>query len=117
MRRADARSPLRARAQVSTAYSLGKLQPRGELFVDPGVEVYPGMIIGEHSRENDLEVAPGFLLAPMLFFLFSARVLNGRPACLNRAWGGGQERGFRPFGPILGHPKHPSLRSSFGGGR
>jgi GTP-binding protein len=41
---------------VSTSYSLGKLQPRGELFVDPGVEVYPGMIIGEHSRENDLEV-------------------------------------------------------------
>ena len=44
------------RAGMSTAYSLGKLQPRGELFVDPGVEVYPGMIIGEHSREKDLEV-------------------------------------------------------------
>ena len=63
---------------MSTAYSLGKLQPRGELFVDPGVEVYPGMIIGEHSRENDLEVAPGFLLAPMLVFLFSAWVCMER---------------------------------------
>jgi len=42
----------------TTVYSLGKLQPRGELFVGAGVEVYPGMIIGEHSRENDLEVNP-----------------------------------------------------------
>ena len=41
---------------TSTLYSLDKLQARGILFVDPGVEVYPGMIIGEHSRENDLEV-------------------------------------------------------------
>jgi len=40
----------------TSLYSLGKLQARGELFVGPGVEVYPGMIIGEHSRENDLEV-------------------------------------------------------------
>ncbi|EKX44547.1 hypothetical protein GUITHDRAFT_109662 [Guillardia theta CCMP2712] len=43
---------------VATSYSLGKLQPRGEMFINPGVEVYPGMIIGEHSRDNDLEVNP-----------------------------------------------------------
>jgi len=43
---------------ATTVYSLGKLQPRGELFCGAGVEVYPGMIIGEHSRENDLEVNP-----------------------------------------------------------
>jgi GTP-binding protein len=32
------------------------LQERGELFVGTGVEVYEGMIIGQHSRENDLDV-------------------------------------------------------------
>jgi len=41
---------------TSTLYSLDKLQARGTLFLDPGKEVYPGMIIGEHTRENDLEV-------------------------------------------------------------
>merc|ERR1719231_1446349 len=40
----------------STLYSLDKLQARGLLFIPPGAEVYPGMIIGEHSRDNDLEV-------------------------------------------------------------
>jgi GTP-binding protein len=42
----------------TTAYSLDALQPRGVLFVGPGVEVYGGMIIGEHARDNDLEVNP-----------------------------------------------------------
>jgi GTP-binding protein len=40
----------------TTAYSLDALQPRGTLFIGAGVEVYGGMIIGEHSRDNDLEV-------------------------------------------------------------
>jgi GTP-binding protein len=39
-------------------YALFYLQERGALFVDPGVKVYQGMILGEHSRENDLEVNP-----------------------------------------------------------
>ncbi|NKC34522.1 translational GTPase TypA [Falsiroseomonas selenitidurans] len=39
-------------------YSLFSLQERGTLFVDPGVKVYVGMILGEHSRENDLDVNP-----------------------------------------------------------
>ncbi len=39
-------------------YALDALQARGELFVEPGQEVYEGMIIGEHSRENDLDVNP-----------------------------------------------------------
>ncbi|KKP24368.1 MAG: GTP-binding protein TypA [candidate division TM6 bacterium GW2011_GWF2_28_16] len=39
-------------------YALDALQPRGILFIDPGVEVYEGMIVGEHSRENDLDVNP-----------------------------------------------------------
>jgi GTP-binding protein len=43
-------------AGATTAYSLGNLQDRGVLFVPPGQEVYAGMIIGEHSRENDLTV-------------------------------------------------------------
>ncbi|HTM37991.1 MAG TPA: translational GTPase TypA [Terriglobales bacterium] len=44
------------RPGVSTAYSLWNLQERGELFVGPGVEVYEGMIIGENSKDNDLDV-------------------------------------------------------------
>ncbi len=40
----------------TTAYALWGLQERGELFVGPGTEVYEGMIIGENSRENDLDV-------------------------------------------------------------
>jgi GTP-binding protein len=44
------------RAGTVTAYALDALQDRGVLFVPPGVEVYEGMIIGEHSRDNDLDV-------------------------------------------------------------
>ncbi len=41
-----------------TGYALDGLQDRGILFISPGIEVYEGMIIGEHSRENDLDVNP-----------------------------------------------------------
>jgi GTP-binding protein len=41
-----------------TAYALDGLQPRGILFVKPGEEIYEGMIVGEHSRDNDLDVNP-----------------------------------------------------------
>lgn len=41
-----------------TGYALGGLQPRGILFKKPTEEIYEGMIIGEHNRENDLEVNP-----------------------------------------------------------
>jgi GTP-binding protein len=44
------------RAGATTAYALWNLQERGELFVAPGTEVYEGMIIGENSREADLDV-------------------------------------------------------------
>ncbi|MCP3659659.1 MAG: translational GTPase TypA [Bacteroidetes bacterium] len=37
-------------------YSLANLEDRGTLFVEPGEEVYEGMIVGEHNRGNDLEV-------------------------------------------------------------
>ena len=40
----------------STAYSLGSLEDRGVMFIGPGVDVYEGMIVGEHSRDNDLVV-------------------------------------------------------------
>jgi GTP-binding protein len=40
----------------TTAYALEGLEDRGILFTPPGVEVYEGMIIGEHSRDNDLDV-------------------------------------------------------------
>jgi GTP-binding protein len=39
-----------------TAYALDHLQPRGVLFVQPGSAVYEGMVVGEHNRENDLDV-------------------------------------------------------------
>jgi GTP-binding protein len=44
------------RAGTATPYALFHLQPRGVLFVDPGEEVYEGMIVGEHNRANDLDV-------------------------------------------------------------
>ena len=40
----------------TTAYSLGSVEDRGVMFVGPGVDVYEGMIVGEHSRDNDLTV-------------------------------------------------------------
>ncbi|MDH3287762.1 MAG: translational GTPase TypA [Betaproteobacteria bacterium] len=42
----------------AVAYALWKLQERGRMFVDPGEPLYEGMIIGLHSRENDLVVNP-----------------------------------------------------------
>ena len=44
------------RAGASTAYALWGLQERGELFIGPGIEVYEGMVVGENSREQDMEV-------------------------------------------------------------
>jgi GTP-binding protein len=44
------------RAGVATPYALFHVQPRGVLFVDPGSEVYEGMIVGEHNRPQDLDV-------------------------------------------------------------
>jgi GTP-binding protein len=44
------------RQGTTTAYALEGLQDRGILFVSDGVELYEGMIVGEHSRDNDLDV-------------------------------------------------------------
>jgi len=44
------------RAGPTTAYAIWGLQERGELFVGPGIEVYEGMIVGENSRESDMDV-------------------------------------------------------------
>lgn len=41
---------------TTTAYSIDKLQDRGKFFVDPGVDIYEGQILGEHIRENDLTI-------------------------------------------------------------
>ena len=41
---------------VTVPYALNNLQDRGTLFLDPGIPVYEGMIVGEHNRENDLVV-------------------------------------------------------------
>ena len=40
----------------STAYSIGNLEDRGTMFIEPGTEVYEGMIVGECNRDNDLAV-------------------------------------------------------------
>jgi len=44
------------RTGKSTAFALWNLQERGELFVGPGTEVYEGMVVGENSREADMDV-------------------------------------------------------------
>lgn len=40
----------------ATAYALGQLENRGIMFIEPGTDVYEGMIVGEHSHDNDLAV-------------------------------------------------------------
>jgi GTP-binding protein len=45
-------------AGVAVAYAIWKLQERGRMFVSPGEPVYEGMIVGIHSRDNDLVVNP-----------------------------------------------------------
>lgn len=40
----------------ATAYALGQLEDRGVMFIEPGTEVYEGMIVGECNRDNDLAV-------------------------------------------------------------
>ena len=42
----------------AVAYALWNLEDRGQMFIEPGTPIYDGMIIGEHSRGNDLEVNP-----------------------------------------------------------
>ncbi|CAK7059487.1 MAG: GTP-binding protein TypA/BipA [Desulfovibrio sp.] len=46
------------RAGSAVPYALFNLEPRGVLFVQPGEPVYEGMIIGEHNRDNDIDVNP-----------------------------------------------------------
>jgi GTP-binding protein len=40
----------------ATAYEIDRLQDRGSFFIEPGEQIYKGQVIGEHNRENDLEV-------------------------------------------------------------
>ena len=40
----------------ATAYALGQLEERGTMFIEPGDEVYEGMIVGEHNHDNDIAV-------------------------------------------------------------
>ena len=43
---------------VSVPYALFNLEDRGRFFIGAGEQVYSGMILGEHARDNDLEVNP-----------------------------------------------------------
>lgn len=44
------------RTGKAVGYALFNLEPRGTLFVEPGCDVYEGMLVGEHNRDNDLDV-------------------------------------------------------------
>jgi GTP-binding protein len=44
------------RSGESTGYALFNLEPRGTIFIEPGIPVYEGMIVGEHNRDSDLDV-------------------------------------------------------------
>ena len=44
------------RSGKTTTYALYHLEPRGTLFLGPGIETYEGMIVGENARDNDLDV-------------------------------------------------------------
>ena len=46
------------RSGIVTSYALFNLQERGTMFVSPGMEVYEGMIVGENSRQDDMDVNP-----------------------------------------------------------
>lgn len=46
------------RSGNAVAYALYNLEPRGSLFVVPGDPVYEGMVVGEHNRDNDIDVNP-----------------------------------------------------------
>jgi GTP-binding protein len=41
---------------MATGYAIDRLQDRGRFFIDPGVQVYKGQIVGEHTRTGDLDV-------------------------------------------------------------
>ena len=41
---------------VATSYAIFNLQERGEIFIEPGIHVYEGMLIGENSRTADMDV-------------------------------------------------------------
>ena len=43
---------------AAATYALFNIQPRGTLFIEPQTLVYSGMIVGEHTKENDLEINP-----------------------------------------------------------
>src|SRR6476660_3793624 len=44
------------RAGVATAYAIYNLQERGEIFIEPGIQVYEGMLVGENARPTDMDV-------------------------------------------------------------
>jgi GTP-binding protein len=41
---------------MATGYAIDRLQDRGRFFIEPGDQVYKGMVVGEHTRNTDLEV-------------------------------------------------------------
>jgi GTP-binding protein len=42
----------------ATTFGIGELQDRGTFFIDSGAEVYAGMIVGENSRDSDMDINP-----------------------------------------------------------
>jgi len=53
---AEPRTLVSDRTGVATAYAIASMQERGTIFIEPTTQVYEGMLIGENSRTNDLDV-------------------------------------------------------------
>ena len=112
----------------AVAYGLWYLQDRGPMFIQPGTQVYAGMIIGEHSRGNDLEVNP--LRSKQLtnirttskdeaVRLTPPRQMTlevGDRLCPGRRGGGGDAQ-EHPAAQGDARPQRPQARRSRGGGR
>ncbi len=85
----------------AVAYAIWYLEERGKMFVIPGTKIYQGMIVGEHSRDNDLDVNP--LKAKQL--TQHPHHVEGRSRALNAR---------RPDDPGTGHRLHPGRRAGRG---
>jgi GTP-binding protein len=57
--RGDHGSLISTETTTTSGYALSNAQQRGVLFIGPGVEVYAGMVVGQNSRDEDLELNPG----------------------------------------------------------
>ena len=60
---------------IASAYSMNKLLDRGRFFVEPGEEIYAGQVVGEHTRERDLNIQEDELVEVTPHFMRIRKVL------------------------------------------